>query len=84
MKWSEIKRQHPDKFILIGDIIEEEISKNKSKILEGKILEISDNGKDIMQAYQNYKKEGFEVLYSLPSTPEEFIIKNVPCKGMLK
>ncbi len=84
MKWSSIKRQYPEKFILIGDIIEEKISEHKSKILEGNVLEISDNGKDIMKAYQNYKKKGFEVLYSLPSTPEEFIIKNVPFKGILK
>lgn len=84
MKWSAIKRQYPDKFILIGDIIEEQISENKSKILEGKVLEISDNGKDIMKAYQNYKKKGYEVLYSLPSTQEEFIIRNVPTKRILK
>lgn len=84
MKWSAIKRQYPNKFILIGDIIEEKISDNKSKILEGKVLEIRDNGKDIMKAYQDYKKKGFEVLYSIPSTTEEFIIKNVPFKGILK
>lgn len=84
MKWSAIKRQYPNKFILIGDIIEGKISDNKSKILEGKVLEIRDNGKDIMKAYQDYKKKGFEVLYSIPSTTEEFIIKNVPFKGILK
>lgn len=84
MKWPEIKRRYPDKFILIGDIIEEKISENKSKVLEGEVLEVSDNGKDIMNAYQHYKKKGFEVLFSLPSTPEVFIIRNVPFKGMLK
>ncbi len=78
MRWSEIRRLHPDKFILIGDIKEERISESQSKIVEGKILEISDSGKEIMQAYRNYKKKGLNVLYSLPATPEEFIVKNVP------
>ena len=61
MKWSEIRKKHPDKFILIGDIIEEKISETKSRILEGKILEVSENGKEIRQAYQTYKKQGLNV-----------------------
>ena len=83
MKWSEIKKQYPHKFILIGDIVEERISENQSKIIEAKVLEIRDNGKDIMQVYRQYKQQGVDVLYSLPTTPEEFIVRNVPFKGIL-
>ncbi|MCP4350547.1 MAG: hypothetical protein GY795_34195 [Desulfobacterales bacterium] len=49
MKWSEIKKQYPNKFILIGDIVEERISENQSEIIEAKVLEVSDNGKESMQ-----------------------------------
>ncbi len=45
MKWSEIKKQHPDKFILIGDIVEEQTSANQSKVIEAEILEVHDDGK---------------------------------------
>ncbi len=83
MKWAEIRTLHPDKFILIGDIVEERISGARSKILEASILEISDSGKEIMRAYRMYKKKGFNVLFTLPSTPEDFIIKNIPLKGIL-
>jgi hypothetical protein len=83
MKWPEIRNQYPNKFILIGDILEEEISETQSKIIEGKILKISYNGKEIRQAYQQYKRKGLNVLYSLPTTPEEFIVENVPFKGIL-
>ncbi|MCP4687799.1 MAG: hypothetical protein GY859_07095 [Desulfobacterales bacterium] len=83
MKWSEIRKLHPDKFILIGDIIEEKISNARSQILEASILEISDSGAEIMRAYKEYKRKGFEVLFTLPTTPEEFIVKNVPLKGIL-
>ena len=83
MKWSEIRKQYPDKFILIGDIVEENISETQSKIIGGQILKISDNGKEIRQAYQNFKQKGMNVLYSLPTTPEEFIVENVPFKGIL-
>lgn len=84
MKWSEIRSQHPDKFILIGDIVEERISESKSKILEGNILEISDDGKSIREAYRRFRNKGFNVLYSLTTTPLEFVVEDVPIKGVLK
>jgi UDP-2,3-diacylglucosamine pyrophosphatase LpxH len=84
MKWSEIRKQYPDKFVLIGDIVETKISKTKSKILEGNILEISDDGKEIFNAYRKYKKKGTNVLFSLPTTPSEFIVEDVAIKGILK
>ncbi len=83
MKWTEIKREHPDKFILIGDIVEERISEGQSEIIEAKVLEISDNGKEIMRAYRQYKRKGLDVLFSLPATSERFIVRNVPFKGVL-
>ena len=83
MKWSEIRKQYPDKFILIGDIIEEKISETHSRIIGGKVLKISDEGKEIRQAYQQLKKEDKNILYSLPTTPEEFIVEDVPFKGIL-
>lgn len=84
MKWLEIRKRYPDKFILIGDIVEEKISETQSKILEGRILRVSDNGKEIREAYQQYKNKGKEVLFSLPTTPEEFIIENAPFKGIIQ
>ena len=45
MKWSEIRRQYPDKFILLGDLVEEKISKTKVKVVEGKVLKVSDDFK---------------------------------------
>ncbi len=83
MKWSEMRKKYPDKFILIGDLVEEKISETQSKIIEGEILKVSDDGKEIREAYQQYKQKGIEVLYSLPTTSEEFIVENVPFKGIL-
>ncbi len=84
MKWADIKKQYPNKFLLLGDLVEEHISDNQSKILEATVLEIRETGQDIMQAYRRYKQEGKEVLYALPSTPEEFIIRDVPFKGVFR
>ncbi len=78
MKWSEIKKQYPDSFILMDNIVEEKISENKSRLLEGNIVQVSQNPKTIRLLYQEYKQKGIEVLYTLPSTPENFIIENVP------
>jgi hypothetical protein len=83
MKWAEIKMQYPNKFILIGDIIEDMISITQSKILGGTVLKVSDNAKEIREAYLQEKKQGKEVLYSIPSTPEEFFVENLPYKGKI-
>ena len=69
--------------MVVSDIIEEKLSETKFKIKEGTVLKTSNNAKEIRKAYQEYKKQGMNVLYSLPNTTEEFIVENVPFKGML-
>jgi len=64
MQWSEIRKQYPSKFLLLGEIVEEKMSETQSKILEGTVLKISDNGKEIRQVYQEYKHKGREVIFS--------------------
>ncbi|MFQ5631918.1 MAG: hypothetical protein ACE5I1_24370, partial [bacterium] len=64
--------------------VEEKISKTKFKVVEGKVLEVSDDFKEIRRAYQEYKQQGKDVLFSLPSTPLEFIVENVPIIGIMK
>ena len=82
MKWTEIRQKHPNKFILIGDVVEEKISETKYRILEGNILKVSEDGKEIRKAYQQHKQKGMNVLFSLPTTPMDFIIEDVPVKGI--
>jgi hypothetical protein len=84
MEWSKIKKLYQGKFILLGNPVEKNISKNKFKILGGDILMVSEDAKEIRKAYQEYNQKGKEVLYSLPSTPEEFIVEDIPLKGFLR
>ena len=84
MKWSDIRRQHPDKFILLGDLVEEKISETKYRIIEGTILKVSDDAQEIRQLYQAYKQKGAKVIYSLPMTPSDFIVENVLFMGLLR
>lgn len=84
MKWSDIRQKHPNKYILIGDIVEEKISENRFRIIEGSILEVSEDGKEIMRLYKEHKRRGKNVLFSLPNTPTDFIIEDVPVKGILQ
>lgn len=78
MKWSEIKKKYPNSFILLSHLVEEQISENKSRLIAGEIIKTSDDPKIIRSLYQQYKQQGMDVLYTLPSTPEDFIIENVP------
>lgn len=84
MKWQEIRQQYPNRFILLGDIIEEKISETEYRILGGNILKTSEDGKEIRKLYQYYKQKGMNVLYSLPTTPSDFIVENVPVKRFLR
>ena len=81
MKWQEIRQKHPNKFILLGDVVEEKIHQNKYRILEGRILKVSDDGKEIIKLYRKYKKQDSNILFSLPSTPLDFIIEDIPVKN---
>ena len=83
MRWTEIRRQYPDQFILLGDLVEEKISETQYKIVEGTILKVSDDAKEIRKAYQQNVQQGAQVIYALPSTPQNFIVENVPFMGIL-
>lgn len=84
MKWTDIRKQHPNKFVLLGDLKEEQLSDTKYRIVEGTILKVSDSAREIRAAYQHYKKKGQQVIFSLPSTPSDFIVEDVLVMGMLK
>ncbi len=84
MKWSDIKKQYPDSFILLGNLVEERVSDNKSRLLEGTVIQTSRDPKEIRLLYQQYKQKGLDVLYTLPSSPEDFIIENVPFMGITR
>ena len=81
MKWTDIHKQYPNRFVLLGNIVEEKISNIKTRIIEGTVIDVFDNGKDIRSAYRSHKQKGEDVLYSLPTTSEEFIVENIPFKG---
>ncbi len=83
MKWTDIQKKYPNKFILLGDIIEEKISNTRFKIIEGNVIEASDDDKKIRNTYRKYRKKGINVIYSLPSTSSDFIVENVPFKGII-
>lgn len=84
MRWQDIHRQYPNKFVLLGNVVEEKISEFKSKVVEATVLAVFDNGKDIRKAYREYKLRGEDVLYSLPTTEDEFIVENIPFKGYIR
>ncbi len=84
MRWNEIKRRYPTDFILLDDIEEEKVDDNKYRVLGGTVVEISKDIKQIMRLYNELKQQGRNVLYTLPSTPDDFIIEDVPFMGILR
>jgi hypothetical protein len=84
MKWKEIRETYPDKFILLEDVEEEFVSENHSRILGGKIVIADNNLIVIMKLYHEFKKSGKNVVYALPTTPEDFLIEDVPMMGILR
>ena len=84
MRWIDIKKKYPDQFVLIDNVDEVLISETESKILGGNVIQTSNNLKEIMKSYQQNKKQGKNVIYALPSTPEDFIVENVAMMGILR
>ena len=84
MKWSDIHKKYPNQFVLLGDIVEEKISDFKSKVIAGTVLGVFNDGKATREAYRKHKALGEDVLYSLPTTTENFTIENIPFKGYVR
>ncbi len=84
MQWADIRREYPNTFILLGELVEEKISDTTCRIVAGVVLKVSDNAKEIRQAYQDYTQQGKSVIYALPGTPEDFIVEDVPFMGLLR
>ena len=84
MQWTEIRRQYPDTFILLGNLVEEKISDTRCRIVAADVLQVSDDAREIRKAYQRYTQEGKSVIYALPATPEDFIVEDVPFMGLLR
>lgn len=84
MQWSDIRKQYPDKFILLGNLVEEKISEHVSRIVAGTVLHVSDDAQDIRREYRHYQQQGHNVIYSIPSTSEDFIVEDVPVMGLLQ
>jgi len=46
MQWAEIRRQYPNTFVLLGDLVEEKTSETTCRIVAGVVLKVSDNAKE--------------------------------------
>ena len=84
MKWQQMREQYPNQFILIGNVLEEQISDTMFRIIGGELIEVSKDPKKIQRLYQEHKNSGKNVLYALPTTPNEFIVENIPIHGVFK
>ncbi len=84
MKWSDIRRQNPDRFILIKDIHEERVNERSFRVLGGTVLMVTNSPKELFSAYREHKKRGENVLYCLPTTPEDFIVEEKAMLGILR
>jgi hypothetical protein len=83
MKWIEIRHKFPGKFILLGNIEEKRIREDCFQVMGGDILLVTDDPQMVLKAYKKHKTKGEDVLYSLPSTPDEFMVEEKAFLGML-
>ncbi|HEX2957211.1 MAG TPA: hypothetical protein VHO70_10275 [Chitinispirillaceae bacterium] len=69
MQWTEIKRKYPEKFILIDDIVEEDINGSSSRVISGTVIASTDNLKEIMRLYAHSKNMGKKCALCAPGHP---------------
>jgi len=84
MRWIDIRKQFPNRFVLLENVIEEKLSEKESRIISGDVLETSDDVKAIMKAYREQSAMGKKVIYSLPNTPDDFIVEDVAFMGIMR
>ncbi len=52
MEWAKIRKQYPDQFTFIGNVLEDKIFDTMFKIISGELIEVSKNPKKILKIYQ--------------------------------
>lgn len=83
MEWSEIRRRHPGKFVLLGDVEEQRMDAERFRVRGGTVLLATDDPQMLFKAYRERKGRGENVIYALPATPEEFIVEEKAILGVL-
>lgn len=56
MTWEEIRKQFPDKFVLLDNCDEHQIDATHSEILGGEVVLVTSDGKQVFDEYKRHGK----------------------------
>ncbi|CAN2041878.1 conserved hypothetical protein [Candidatus Magnetomoraceae bacterium gMMP-15] len=82
MKWSQIRTQYPDQFILLKNYHTEPVDENHFRVTEGEVITIDTDFRKIQKQYKHFRTKGMDVIFCLPQT-KDFIVETSPMMGFL-
>ena len=76
--FQEIRKEHPDQFLVLVDPEEKQVAPNFVEVTGAKYVHAYDDGTEMMEAYRDLRKKGLNVTFCTPNYRESFIIEQIP------
>ena len=70
-----IRAEHPDKFLVLVDYEQNDLSPTQFEVLGAKFYHVYDTGKDMFDAYRDLKKKGLKVMICTPDYQDRFVVE---------
>ena len=76
--FKKIREEHPDKFLVLVDYEQRELSVSEIEILGAPYYHVYDTGKEMFDAYRDLKRKGLKVMICTPDYQDRFVIERKP------
>jgi hypothetical protein len=73
--FKKIRQEHPDKFLVLVDYQEKELSPTKFEVLGAQYYHLFDTPTDMYRAYRDLKKKGQNVIICTPDYQNSFVVE---------
>ena len=83
ISFKKIREEHPDKFLVLVDYEEKELSLGEVEILGAEYYHVYDDGMDMFNAYRDLKKKGQKVVFCTPDYVDRFVMERRPSMRVL-
>ena len=83
ISFSKIRKEHPDKFLVLVDYEENELSNGEVEILGAQYFHVYETINEMYNAYRDLKKKGQKVVICTPEYQDRFVIERRPSMRVL-
>lgn len=81
--FKEIRKRHPDKFLVLLNCVEERVSSNSIRIVDAEEARAFETFQDMYRAYKVLRKENRATRFCTPAYIDELVLEQIPSLGVM-